>query len=250
MMQKRSLDNQERYHHHIRMTSISHYPPPTSEAQLQERAAEIAGQKLGSIANELNINIPANLRQHKGWVGQLLEARLGADAASQAEPDFRTLGVELKTIPVDHNGRPRESTYVCTVPMDGNTPISWESSWIKRKLSRVLWLPVEAESGIPLAERRVGSALLWSPSSEEEAILQSDWEELMDMVIMGGVEQLSARLGEVLQIRPKAANSRVACRATGEDGAPIFANPRGFYLRSSFTGAILNQHYVIFPENS
>ena len=231
------------------MFSISHYPPPTSKEQLLQRTAEIAGQNLGTIAKELHINIPDNLRQHKGWVGQLLEARLGADAASQAEPDFRTLGIELKTIPVDRKGRPCESTYVCTVPMERDKPISWESSWIRRKLSLVLWLPVEAEATIPLADRRVGSAILWSPSAEQEAMLRSDWDELMDMVIMGGVEQLSARMGEVLQIRPKAANSRIACRATGENGAPIVTNPRGFYLRSSFTAAILNHHYVRFTES-
>lgn len=208
-----------------------------------QRTEEIAGESLGSIATSLNLDVPADLRHHKGWVGQLIEMRLGADAASQAEPDFRAIGVELKTIPIDKNGQPRESTYVCTVPLEGGASILWENSWIRRKLSRVLWLPIEADPTLPVAKRRVGAALLWSPTEEDERLLKGDWDELMEMVTLGGLEQLSAHMGEVLQIRPKAANSRVACRAVGADGSPILTNPRGFYLRSSFTRTILKRHY-------
>lgn len=218
-------------------------PPPASEAELVERARRMAGQTLAEIASGMGLSVPDDLRRNKGWVGQLIELKLGADAASHAEPDFRAIGVELKTLPIDCNGLPRESTYVCTVPMDGAPGINWEASWVRRKLSRVLWVPVEADPAIPLAARRVGSALLWSPNSSEEAQLREDWEELMEMIGMGGVEQLTARLGEVLQIRPKAANSKASCQAVGEDGAPILSNPRGFYLRSTFTRAILKQNY-------
>ena len=238
-----TLDNPFCNNHHAAMPQTSPCPPPSSEEQLLQRAAEIAGKSLASIAASLELDVPADLRHHKGWVGQLIEMCLGADATSQAEPDFRAIGVELKTIPIDKNGQPRESTYVCTVPLDSGTSTRWDDTWIRRKLSRVLWLPIEAEPSIPVARRRVGSALLWSPSEEEERLLQDDWDELMEMVTLGGLERLSARMGEVLQIRPKAANSRVSCRAIGEDGSPILSNPRGFYLRSSFTRSILERHY-------
>ena len=38
------------------------------------------------IAQELSCAVPADLMRNKGWVGQLLEACLGADAGNQAEP--------------------------------------------------------------------------------------------------------------------------------------------------------------------
>ena len=44
---------------------------------------------------------------------------------------------------------------------------------MRHKLSRVLWVPVEGARHIPLAERRVGSPLLWSPSEEEERLLRA-----------------------------------------------------------------------------
>ena len=218
-------------------------PPPKSEAELLERTRLIAGQSLATLAEYCGIDVPQDLRRHKGWVGQLLELALGADAQSLAEPDFRAIGVEMKTVPLDRQGRPRESTYVCTVPLEEGLEANWESTWLRRKLSRVLWVPVEAAPQLPLGERRIGTALIWSPSAEEEALLRLDWEELTEMIFMGELEQINARLGTVLQIRPKAANSRVRCRSIGASGEAILTNPRGYYLRPSFTRRILEQHY-------
>lgn len=223
--------------------SHPHTPaPPQTEHELLERTRRIAGQRVNELANACNIEVPQDLRRQKGWLGQMLERVLGADAQSLAEPDFRTIGVEMKTVPLDSRGRPRESTYVCTVPLEGLEP-DWESTWLRRKLARVLWVPVEADPQIPLGERRVGMSLLWTPNAEEEALLRQDWEELTEMICMGQLEQISARLGTVLQIRPKAANASVRCRSVGAGGEAIVTNPRGYYLRPSFTRRILEQHY-------
>lgn len=206
-----------------------------------QRAYALAGQTLSVIASKHDIAMPKDLKRHKGWVGQLLELALGADAESLPQPDFRQIGVELKTLPIDAQGKPRESTYVCTVPL-GRLETDWESSWIRTKLSRVLWLPVEAEPTIPLAERRVGTGLLWSPNKEEQQALRQDWEELGEMIRMGELELITARMGSVLQIRPKAANAQARCVSTGADGEAIVTHPRGYYLRPRFTQAILQRH--------
>ena len=218
-------------------------PPPRDISALMQRATDLAGCTLGELATTASTTVPDDLRRHKGWVGQLLECLLGAEAGSLAEPDFPALGIELKTLPLDHHGRPRESTYICTVPLEECANRSWERSWVRRKLAHVLWFPVEADSALPLAVRRVGQPLLWKPDVGEEALLRTDWEELMDMVCMGELEQISARIGEVMQIRPKAANARIMGRATGADGAPIQTNLRGFYLRPAFTAVLLERHY-------
>lgn len=207
-----------------------------------QRANVLAGRSLAEIAAAYGITMPQDLRRHKGWVGQLLELALGADAESLPEPDFRLIGVEMKTLPIDRHGKPRESTYVCTVPLNEGMEASWEQSWICRKLSRVLWLPVEAEPDIPLAQRRIGSPLLWSPDEAETLALRQDWEELGDMILSGELELITARMGTVLQIRPKAANSRVTCTSVGADGEGIITHPRGYYLRPAFTHAILQRH--------
>lgn len=116
---------------------------------------------------------------------------------------------------------------------------------MRHKLARVLWVPVEGERQIPLAERRVGAPLLWSPNAQEEELLRRDWEELMDLIVLGKVETITARHGEVLQLRPKAANSRALTEAIGEKGQPIMTLPRGFYLKKTFTGPMLARHFLL-----
>jgi len=219
--------------------------PPEDESQLLAQAQSLAGYTLSELAVLANIPIPADLRRDKGWTGVLLERWLGATAGSKPEQDFAALGVELKTIPVDRYGRPLETTFVCVAPLTGNSGVVWETSHVRHKLKRVLWMPVEGERSLPLGERRVGSPLLWSPSVEEEEQLRRDWEELMDLIVLGQVERITARHGEVLQLRPKAANSKALTEAIGIHGEPILTLPRGFYLKKNFTAALLARHFLL-----
>jgi DNA mismatch repair protein MutH len=219
--------------------------PPGSEAQLLHQAQRLAGYSLGELAAMAGLAIPGDLKRDKGWIGMLLELWLGASAGSKPEQDFAALGVELKTIPIDGQGRPLETTFVCVAPLTGNSGVTWETSHVRHKLKRVLWVPVEGDRQIPLADRRVGAPLLWSPSEEEDRQLSQDWEELMDMIVLGQVERITARHGEVLQIRPKAANSKALTEAVGARGEPILTLPRGFYLKKNFTGALLARHFLL-----
>lgn len=220
-------------------------PPPTSEAELLSRASALAGYTFSELALRLGLPVPHDLKRDKGWVGMLLERHLGASAGSKPEQDFAEIGVELKSIPVDADGRPLETTFVCVAPLTGNSGVTWSNSHVRHKLSRVLWIPVEGARTIPLGDRHVGSPLLWSPSAEEEEQLQRDWEELMDMIVLGNVERITARHGEVMQIRPKAANGKALTEGIGHRGQPIMTLPRGFYLKKSFTSALLARHFLM-----
>ncbi|MGF1693452.1 DNA mismatch repair endonuclease MutH [Photobacterium kagoshimensis] len=227
------------------MTSISSPLPPQTEQELLERAQALAGLTLGELAAQAGLTPPQDLRRDKGWVGQLLEWHLGASAGSKPVPDFIELGIELKTIPIGYHGKPLETTFVCVAPLIGLHGLNWQNSHIRHKLAKVLWVPVEGERDIPLADRHVGSPLLWQPSPEEESQLRQDWEELMDMIVLGQVEQITAKHGEVLQLRPKAANNKALTEAYGANGQPIKTLPRGFYLKTHFTAAILAKHFII-----
>jgi len=225
---------------------MSYQPgPPEDEASLLARAQDLAGLTLETLAARAGLPMPADLKRDKGWVGMLLEWHLGASAGSKAEQDFAHLGIELKTIPIDAQGKPLETTFVCVAPLTGNSGVTWITSHVRHKLARVLWIPVEGEREIPLRERRVGAPLLWSPDAEEDEMLRQDWEELMDMIVLGRVEQITARHGAWLQIRPKAANSKALTEGIGDQGQPIMTLPRGFYLKKSFTGPLLARHFLL-----
>jgi DNA mismatch repair protein MutH len=219
--------------------------PPQSAGELLARAHAFAGLTLGELARRLEVGVPCDLRRAKGWVGSLLEAALGASASSRAQPDFEHLGIELKTLPVTMSGIPIETTFVCTIPLADMALVEWKQSRVFRKLSRVLWMPVQGERAVPVEARRIGTALLWSPSPEEERDLRFDWEELAGMIGAGRVEDITGHLGRYLQVRPKAADSHARRRGTGADGAMISTLPRGFYLRTSFTARILAAHFAL-----
>ncbi|MFT5132604.1 MAG: DNA mismatch repair protein MutH [Gammaproteobacteria bacterium] len=222
------------------MTTLSSTKAPKTESELLESASGMTGKSLLQIAGDLGLQVPDNQKKAKGWTGELIELFLGATASSLPEPDFQYIGVELKTLPLDEHQKPKESTYVCTVPLSGNVGSTWEDSIVKLKLNRVLWVPIEAQATIPLSQRRIGQSFIWSPNPQQEHALRTDWQELMDMVSMGELDKISARQGKYLQIRPKAANARALSRTTTETGEPGVSLPRGFYLRPLFTKMLIN----------
>lgn len=219
-------------------------PPPKSEKELLTRARGLAGLTLADLATKYNQPIPKDTLHAKGWIGQLIEITLGATASSLAEPDFQLIGIELKTLPLTNSGKPKESTYVCTVPLSNLHEQKWDTCWLKRKLQRVLWLPLEADKRIPLAERHVGNATLWSPSDAQSSQLQQDWEELMELVCLGKLDQITSHMGRYLQIRPKGANAKSLTTTLDEEGNSIQTLPRGFYLRPEFTQLIIQANYA------
>lgn len=213
---------------------------PSDEHELLARAASLAGRTIAELCIDRGEVCPADQRRHKGFVGNLIERAMGVTArANAAGPDFDALGIELKTIPMSRDGSPRESTFVCVANLGALSESSWEQSPVRRKLARVLWLPIEAEADVALRDRRVGRAVLWSPSPEQDALLAADWDELAARIASGEVESITAHVGRWLQLRPKAAHAGVLGRARDEEGAPLRARPRGFYLRRESTAAIM-----------
>ena len=213
--------------------------PPRSEAELVERARHLTGRTLGEIAARLKAPLPESQARAKGLVGQLIEKALGASAGSRGEPDFVEIGVELKTLPIGADGKPKESTFVASLPLMSLTEVDYEDSFVAKKLTRVLWMPIQADPAIELSERRVGRGILWSPSADERAVLRADYERVAHLVLDGAHADVSGRLGTYLQVRPKAADSHVRGKTMDELGQIAWTGPRGFYLRPQFTARIL-----------
>jgi DNA mismatch repair protein MutH len=208
--------------------------PPHDLAELEARAAWLAGRSLAELESLLGAATLGPMLRRKGKTGELIERALGATAGNHQGPDFAALGVELKTIPVDAQGRPVESTFVCSLSLAGADRLEWAASPLREKLAHVLWVPIiEAE------ERRIGEPLFWRPTPAQAAVLRADFDDIVGLIALGRIESLTAHVGRWLQARPKAAHSRVRTLAYDEDGEPLRALPRGFYLRARFTRALL-----------
>src|SRR5205085_9922060 len=99
-----------------------------------------------------------------------------------------------------------ESTYVCTAPLfQSGAQEIWENSRVWQKLQRVLWVPIIYQAGIAPKERKIGSAILWSPDQKIAWQLKKDWEELTEMLYLGKIQTIYACFGSYFHIRPKVA---------------------------------------------
>jgi DNA mismatch repair protein MutH len=212
---------------------------PTTIAQLEHRAEQLAGLTMTDLSSLHQVELPNDLRKDKGWQGQFIERCLGADGGNLAQPDFSFIGVELKTLPIDYSGQVQESTYVSVLDINKTLGIPWSDSVVCKKLQHVLWVPIARQKGQPLALSTIATPFFWQPSTSQNKQLRSDWENAMELVSLGKIHQLNARMGQILQVRPKAANSRVVTQTTDEQGNQAHTLPRGFYLRPQFTQQLL-----------
>ncbi len=214
---------------------------PKTEAELLARVRRLSGRTIGEVARAHGRDAPTALKNAKGFVGELCEAALGAPRSSRPGPDFAGLDIELKTLPVDDNGRPTESTYVSRVDAALLVQGHWETSRVRTKLARVLFIPVQSTG--PVAQRMFGAGFLWSVHDDEDA-LRRDWEDFADWAARGALDEISARRGEVLQLRPKAPDSRRRQVVRAAGGDEVTLSPRGFYLRPAFTAGLLARAFA------
>jgi DNA mismatch repair protein MutH len=212
---------------------------PRTIDELVERAQKLEGTSLDELLQRLGFWAPTDPVRTKGSAGETLERALGASGGSSRVHDFPELGIELKTIPVTAEGTPLESTYVCTLSLADAETQEWETSWVRAKLACVLFVPLVGVHGTPWQERVIGAPVLWSPSAAQDDILHADFDDVVGLIGVGRIEELTAHRGRWLQVRPKARDGSVRTVAFGSDGEAIATVPRGFYLRARFTGAVL-----------
>jgi DNA mismatch repair protein MutH len=208
---------------------------------LLAHARALVGVELGDLADTLGLPVPVGRVRTKGWSGQVIEQELGAVTGSGRGPDFATLGIELKTVPVTPALVPIESTAVCQIDPIAIAGESWETSYVRRKLARVLFVALEVPPDArSVGDRRVTAVRLWSPGPAEEAALRGDFELFVRTFFREGrAAEITGHLGQVLQVRPKGRDATDLRDAYDAAGRPIRVGKHGFYLRPAFVARIL-----------
>src|SRR5450432_542242 len=217
---------------------------PSRERTLEgllAHARALVGVELGELADGLGLPVPAGLVRTKGWSGQIIEHELGVAPGGTRGPDFAALGVELKTVPVDASGLPLESTAVCQIDPVAIAAESWDGSYVREKLARVLFVALEVPEGArSVGERRVAAVRLWSPDAAQERLLRADFELFVrGFFRRGRADDITGHLGAALQVRPKGRNAADTRDGYDAEGNATRVGKCGFYLRPSFVAAIL-----------
>lgn len=226
---------------------MQYISPPQTINELLNRTEQIRGHCILSLATKIgyfkkkNINNYAkhDMTHIKGLHGQIIEKCLGADAQNKSIPDFTKLGIELKTLPVNHHCQPLESTYICNVPvkLKQNMNLNWHDSCLYNKIKKILWVPI-LRSKNNKNKPVIGKSFLDILDKNNEKIIRQDWEELTEMLLHNKLNCINSHFGEYLQIRPKAQNSSII-QDTNCDNFSSQTLPRGFYLRTLYTKKII-----------
>ena len=208
---------------------------------LLAHARALIGVEIGTLADALGLPVPVGRVRTKGWSGQVIEHELGVAVGGARGPDFETLGIELKTVPVTPALVPLESTAVCQIDPIAIAGESWETSYVRAKLAHVLFVALAVPPGTrSVADRRVAAVRLWAPAPDEEAALRADFELFVRAYFRRGrANEITGHLGAVLQVRPKGRDSSDLRDAYDAAGNPTRIGKSGFYLRPGFVARIL-----------
>jgi DNA mismatch repair protein MutH len=212
-------------------------------AELLAHARALVGVELGDLADALGLPAPTGRVRTKGWSGRILELELGVAPGGARGPDFAALGVELKTVPVDAVGVPLESTAVCQIDPVAIAAESWDESYVRAKLARVLFVALEVPPHArSVGERRVSAVRLWAPDADEERLLRADFELFVRGYFRRGrADDITGHLGAALQVRPKGRNAADTRDGYDAEGNATRVGKCGFYLRPNFVAAILKR---------
>jgi DNA mismatch repair protein MutH len=208
---------------------------------LLAHARALVGVELGDLADSLGLPVPVGRVRTKGWSGQVIEQELGVSTAGMPGPDFAALGIELKTVPVSEDLVPLESTAVCQIDPIAIAAESWDTSYVRAKLARVLFVALAVPPGArSVGDRRIAAVTLWSPEPADERILRADFELFVrEYFRQGRSADITGHLGQALQVRPKGRNAADTRDAYDAAGQPTRVGKAGFYLRPAFVARIL-----------
>ncbi|QTM69425.1 hypothetical protein HIC20_00665 [Buchnera aphidicola (Hormaphis cornu)] len=147
---------------------------------------------------------------------------------------------------MNHKYFPINNTFICPVPLINNTGLIWNDSYCYSKIKKILWIPILKKKTSSLKYFKILKPFLWSPSSEDMKILKKDWEEFMDLIILGNFKKITSEFGQFLHICIKSKNKNILTKAIGNLGEYTKTNPISFYFRKKFVLSILKKYSFNF----
>lgn len=216
---------------------ISFREPETMQ-ELYSVLSLIGGRSIAELAALAGVDLPYGNKTAKGYTGQLTEIFLGATAGNLSLPDLRKLNIEVKTLPVNGRLQSVESTFICSAELTGSEFVPFRQSALFHKISRVLFIPVLAPAGCRVAQRRILGHFFFTPGEDELLRIEEDYKDFADLVMSGRADEITGDMGNIIQMRPKAASGNSLTPIRNSEGDLLFTRPKAFYLRASYTSKL------------
>lgn len=217
----------------------------TTKETVLKRAQEAIGVPLKDIDKT------GRLSSGKGAVGTVIEESwYGYAPNSTPEPDFPEAGVELKVTPYNkdrHGNIKAKERLVCNIinyMEEYDKTFKTSSFWHKNET--LLLMSYEHISGIPKGDFKIDKAILFSFPEEDLAIIEHDWETIIDKVRCGEAHLISE--GDTLYLAA-CTKGKDSTSKRKQPFSDIEAKQRAYSLKSSYMTQILNQYVFGNVEN-
>ncbi len=215
-----------------------------TKASILRRAREIIGIPMKIIDKT------GRLLTGKGAIGAVIEESwFGLTPNSKAAPDFPEAGVELKVTPYLKKGekiRAKERLVCNIINYMAEYDKTFRTSSFWHKCETMLLMSYEHRYDVPKGEYTIDEAVLFSFPEEDLAIIEHDWETIMNKVRAGNAHLISEGDTMYLAACTKGVNSSSVRRQPFSD---IPAKQRAYSLKASYMTHILNAYIFGKQQN-
>lgn len=196
----------------------------------------------------LNDEISKYNGKRKGYFGDLVEEYLfGIENNSNAEADFKEVGIELKTTPIkqlkSRKYSPKERLVFSMIDYMTVINEDWETSSFLKKNKTLLIMFYLYEKDKSLLEYKFKLVelldLLSQISDADIAQIKNDWEKIVNKIRSGEAHLLSEGDTLYLGAAPKASNSK---SRRSQPNSSIDAKPRAFSLKTTYLNYIIQKY--------
>lgn len=212
------------------------YDPKDKESILKH-AKKLKGQTLNDflIVGEINEN-------NKGGFGQILEqGYFHLDNNNKPVPDFKEVGMELKSTPMRKlkNGShsPKERLALCIINYEDIVNQTFEESFMAKNKNLLIVFYLYEKEKRPL-EYRILDTTEWIFPENDLEIIRRDWKDIRDMVNQGLAHEISGGMTFYLEAMPKGAGHGKDMRIQPFSDIP--AMQRAFGLKGKYVKQIFN----------
>lgn len=224
----------------------------TSKDSIVDYAKTFIDRSLLDVLNEddrkkISEEIAKYNGKRKGHFGDLVEEYLfGIENNSNAEADFKEVGIELKTTPIKQlkskKFSPKERLVFSMIDYMTIIDEKWESSSFLKKNQLLLLMFYLYEEDKNLLEYKFKIIellnLLSGVSAADIAQIQQDWEKIVDKVRRGEAHLLSESDTLYLGAAPKASSSK---NRRAQPNSDIGAKPRAFSLKTTYLNYLIQK---------
>ena len=222
-----------------------------------EYSSLLIGKTFFDVINEAGINEEekkliiekVSNPNYKGGLGVLLEELyFGYKANSEQAPDFKKVGIELKSTPYEFNKngtiKAGERLSVTMVPHDRPIEQHFYNSDVWHKIEKLLLIYYLRDKSLKSRlNYHIDYSYLFTPPVEDLKIIIDDFNKIVDKVINGKAHEISESDTLYLGACTKGAT---ASKSTQPQfyGEHIPARARNFCLKQSYMTYVLNNYIV------